>query len=262
MFERKGFLGENNKKFSETLQKNNEELYDLLSQATRIAQDAINRSKGKELDGRQILIISMFLKILNRAESTISIMEKGIEADAIYLLRGMIEAVIILKLTCQSEEFMAKYFGNEVVQNISVFNAILDNRNIFLDNTKVEFDIIAGTKKKAESLKAELSLKKINMEELAKEVGLNGIYQTAYRYFSKEVHFHPSRLEGYLVLNDNKMTATRTRISEDAAKIIVTVLSLLLEAINSYCEYMNLELKQRISKFESELATLGGQLVE
>lgn len=249
----RGFLGENNKRFSEVSHKNYRKIYYLIKQVSRLSKSIIKSSEGHNLDGRQILVISMLLKILNRVENIISIIEKGIEADAIYLLRGVIEGLAIFKCLCEKEEFIEKYLGNELVENNEMLRRYIKSKNYFPTRDDEYWKYVEELFNKSQGVKFEEELKKIQTRQLFQDAGIDDIYVTAYSGFSKEVHWHPSTLLGYFFINGNKMVGINTRHDNEAAKILIAVNRYTLIALKSYCTYMKLPYINEIEKLEEFL---------
>lgn len=89
-----------------------------------------SESEEKKLTGNQITVVSLFIKILNRAESIILTTERGIEADAILLLRGLIEQIIMLKLCCDDDENYKIYVKKAFLAQKGTVNELLDKKII------------------------------------------------------------------------------------------------------------------------------------
>jgi len=257
-FAKRGFLGENNKGFAEESHKNHKEIYCLIEKVSRLSKNVIKSSKGINLDRRQMVVICMLLKLLSRVENVISITEKGSEADAVYLLRGVIEGLAVLKCSCEQEEFIDKYLGNEVVRNKKLIEGFTNNKEYIPAWNEDYWKYVENILNRNKEVIKEYSLKGLKLSEICEDAGLKDIYITTYACLCKEVHFHPTLLMGYFFINDNKMVDINTRQDKEAAKILTTVSRYTLIALKSYCAYMKLSYINEIDILEEGFSQILG----
>ena len=199
-----------------------------------------SENENVALTGNQILIISLFIKILNRAESIVFTTERGIEADAKMLLRGLIEQLIMLKLCCDDNENHKIYAKKSILMKRGTINDLLDKKVI-----KGEKNIrnLKEVKEKVERITKTFDISKkenIDIEKLARRAGLYNIYAKYYRMFSDEAHSAYNTLEGYLLIDRDKnlITEIRNRSIDNSRGLLNILIAFLAKAVCYYSTYM------------------------
>lgn len=255
-FDKLGFCNENIdlliKTSNDTYSKEYNKLYALSKLGKYFIDQTLNLeiNKGK-LTGEQLIILSLLIKMMNRSESIICLIERGLEADAKVLLRGFIEQLIMLKLCCEDKDNIETYAKNGLLMQKHSVNDLIENK-IYKDKNQAQN--LHELKHKLNLLSSELNIKKEEkFHILARKAGMYSLYARVYRMFSGEVHSSLNTLEGYILIDrdTNKIVGANTRPQKDIQKILKLLIKQLGITLDIYQQFMNLsnnEIPKEIEK--------------
>src|SRR5438105_1317001 len=100
-----GLLSEEVDQYSSRIRERHKAHFGLLRRINRYCQAAKYRIKPHRMDGREIVAVSLMLKLLSDVQAAILLLEKGIVVQGRILLRAALEALFLLRNVCLREEF-------------------------------------------------------------------------------------------------------------------------------------------------------------
>lgn len=205
-------------------------------------------------DMQKVLAVCMMMRLLEGHQSIHVLCSKGLTVSSKVILRSNIEALVLLKYVAASEDNFRRYVASDQVQRKKWLNIIMnDTSGAFSDELR------KGISEKVlneidESISA-FQASDLKIEQLAKDVGLHQLYQTAYRMLSYDVHVLPRSLEKYWILDsaDQVVAMNFTPKNEDILQVLVPSMATIINAIDCFVALLGTH-----PKYEIQLADLLG----
>lgn len=235
-----GFFGDNVEQLKDQSQLANRKHYQVLQALSSLAQFLIESTLKKEntptkLEVEQIIVLSLFIKMINRAESIVCLTQRGLEADAKLLLRAYIEQLIMLKLISDDKNNLEIYFAKNIIKHKKMFNDWVANKIIDPKNHR---DTILDVQAKHANLLQQLNCKNdIPIDQLARKANLFELYSKMYRIFSDESHSSINSLEGYLSGNGQTIIGIINRHQDETPKILGSICHMIHLTIDYYGKF-------------------------
>ena len=121
--------------------------------------------------------------------SAIKLLEIGLSQDAGTILRSMVESTIFLTACGRSKDFVNDYHFASEKFRLKLANISLQGEDGAIECTAESKPKLEAVKTHVEKLIAEGKVKELKVDKIAKDVGLQGVYNTGYRLLSNN-HAH------------------------------------------------------------------------
>jgi len=225
-------------------------LLNLAKQANRLAHRVHNTVHISGEDVRQLTGVCLLIRLIDDYQSVVILCRQGLVVQAGTLLRTILESTVLLRNIQQDETFLQQYVGNDLLDRLKLARLALNDRTGSFDNIKT--DGLADLIDSLESVIEEAGIKRFSVEKLAKQTGLETIYQTTYRLLSRDVHVLVRSLERYLHTDaEGQVTAIDyTPKTDDLEAVLVLGIMILMIALDSASALFEL------SEFETEIEEL------
>ena len=167
-FNEKGFLGTAISEFTVSAQARYSDFFDACYRINELAQATKFEFTVHNHDGQEVLAATVFLRILNGFQSAVTLAQMGLVIDAKVVLRGILEALFILKLFCEEEAFVAEYVGSNQVRRLKWMNIAHQNKDPNFESVRKH-----ATPEVMDALRQEIvkhNYKKIDIEDVARRV--------------------------------------------------------------------------------------------
>lgn len=225
----------------------------LAEKANRLAHKVRNTANITGEDIRQLVGLCLLIRLMEDYQAAVILCRQGLVVQAGVLLRTMLEGTVLLRSIQQDNTFLNQYVGNDLRERLKLAQLALNDRIGAFDSIKT--DKLADLAASLESAIAEAGIKRFSVEELAKRVGLETVYQTTYRLLSRDVHILVRSLERYFQADaEGRVTAIDyTPKTDDLEAILVLDIMILMIALDSATAIF------KLSEFEKEIEDLNNE---
>lgn len=259
-FNEKGFLGTAVAEFSNAAEKEYANFFNACYRINEIAQDVKFEFQIHNQDGQEVMAACLFMRILNGFQAVIILARLGLVVDAKVVLRGILEALFILKLLCDEAKFVVEYVRTDQAQRLKWMNIAHQNTDPVFDSLRQY-----ATPERMKTLKDELNtygIKKLNIENVAKRAKLTTIYNTDYRLLSYEIHSTPRSLEHYTAADqDEIITGFPWGPSDNGlAYILFTAVRVLAIGVDSAAKLFKVDRRKQLAQVDEVLDRLASLL--
>jgi len=192
-FNEEGFLGTAISDFTKAVESRYSDFFDACNKINKLAQGLKFELQIHNKDGREVLVATLFLRILNAYQAIILVTKLGLIVEAKVVLRSAIESLFILRLLSQDRKFLTEYVGSDEVRRLKWMNVALDSKSTLFDKLRDH-----ATSALREELKGKIDKnqwKELKTIDVASRAGLKEMYDTDYRLLSEEVHTLPISME-------------------------------------------------------------------
>lgn len=266
-FEEQGFLSEDIATIRKEIRERYALYFRMVDRVNSLCQRAIAEVSVYSHDGQQVIATSLMIKLLNDAEGSILLVERGLESQARSLLRVAIEALFILWNLCQDEHFFRAYVYRSEIERLTLVRALLKNPARMFDDVRPHLTPDLADKITKEIKEAGVT--KEMAEQLAKGVGLGHMYDGFYRLLSQDIHSSPRALERYIIADDEEefKGLRYGPMTGDIILILTTAAMVMLMAIGAINQLLGLNIDAEIRQLDEELRTLvekppGGEVTD
>jgi hypothetical protein len=253
--EEEGFLSSQIGDVREQIRVRHASHFDLVRRVNVFCQEKRSRLTLYNRDPQQLIAVCLMLKIFEDVQSSILLLESGLVSQGRSLLRIATEALIILAKIANSEEFFKAYVLSGERERLKLLNAI--NANPLYEDENLRKDItpelVEQVKKSVDGIESK------NIEQWAKDVKLDVMYDIVYRLFSQDVHTHPRVIEKYLRFReDGEVGQIRWGpwIEEDIRPELFEAAKILLLAMDAIGHLFELQIQQEIKSFWAEIKSI------
>jgi hypothetical protein len=155
--------------------------------------------RNRDLQG--VLVATLFMRVLEHYQATLSLLGMGLIAPAKVTLRAALESVFTTRAVAAKEDALRAFINADLLQRLKLINKARQH-----DHTNLEELREAITPDLIESLKAQIKISganPLNVEELSKLADMHDWYTTNYALLSKATHTNVRELEAYLSLGES-----------------------------------------------------------
>ena len=255
-FNEKGFLGTAISEFTVSAQARYSDFFDACYRINELAQATKFEFTVHNRDGQEVLTATMLLRLLSGFQSVIILAKMGLVIDAKVVLRGILEALFILKLLCEEETFVAEYAGSDQARRLKWMNIAHQNKDPNFESVRKH-----ATPDVMDALRQEIAkhnYKKIDIEDVARRAGLQSMYNADYRLLSEEVHTLPRAIEHLTSVNDKGDTDAFDWGPSDKSLdyILFTAVRVLFIALVSATKLFGVDKTEDLTKIDQTLTRL------
>jgi hypothetical protein len=257
-FEQMGYLGKQIDQLMDPVIEEYQCFFLLAQNINQVSQSSLHNLRVINSEGRSVIAVSLFIKIINGFQSAYLLSLKGLFVEAGIITRSLLESLFLLKILSEDEEFVREYINSDKVNRHRLLTRIAKDETDFFNEIKDKINVDERLELEKE-IKDE-QIKKLEVWKIAKRAGLDAFYKTAYADLSEDVHSSIRSLEKYVGIDDqgqiqNFITGPQ---SGSAKKVLYTLLATMLHTLNSVNEIFNLELDKWLIEKETELFKLVG----
>jgi hypothetical protein len=211
-------------------------------------------------DIQQVLAACLLMRLLDGHQSIHILCSKGLTVCSKVILRSNVEALVLLKYVAASKDNLQHYVASDQLQRKKWLNIVLNDKSkAFSDELRK--GISEQMLMDIDNSINELGASDLKIEQLASRVGLNELYQTAYRMLSYDVHVLPRSLEKYWVLNEAEEVVAMnfTPKNEDILEVIVPSMATIINALDCYATLLGIHAKYelRLSEAQAAISQIG-----
>src|ERR1035438_3521276 len=137
------------------------------------------------VEGQQGQILGHFLsRALQMSEASALVCRARLGTPLVALQRILCEDLFLCFWVSMSEKDAAEYSNSVTAEGVKLVRMMLENRRAHIRDVSTHKVRTAEVLSRCEDFKAD----RINIEQLAKKLGLGKVYDLVYRYSSMEVH--------------------------------------------------------------------------
>lgn len=155
------------------------------------------RLDGLPMDFPAFLAAALFGRVIEATQAVALLTWHGFSQDASISLRTALEALFRLRLSISKPDWAKTLANADLLERIKMYSLVVDG--FFGDLPEDERADFARRRDALQELKRELNPQRLKIEELARETGLQLLYQTIYRSTSSYVHLSLRALGEYMV---------------------------------------------------------------
>jgi len=194
-----GFLSSNLEIWRQEVRKSAADWFTLTEDINRASVDILTTLNPSSGSDRELGAAAMFARALQSFEAVILLTERGMLADAGALARNIVENTIFLGGLAMLADFPQRMADSNNKHFASMAAALATH----LEDNAGDLDAAEDMRFMLEDVKAKgYVLKDINLLQLAKEVGLDPLYQVVYRKLSGDsAHASLESMNRHLVRN-------------------------------------------------------------
>ncbi len=252
-----GFLSKEIDGFRNGIRSKHQAYFDLVESLNRYCQQTKYRLVVHNRDGQVLFTACLAIKLMNDVQAAVILLERGLTSQGRSILRVALECLVVLTKITQSYEFVHAYVKVGEQDRLKLVKAIRLNPNQGFDDVRADLtDALIATIKDTIGE----TQNKRNVEQWAKDVGLDHLYDGTYRLFSQEVHSSPRAIDQYFMA-DGEGEITGFHWGPDTGKDVRAELleaaRLLLVGMSKVDELFQLNIKSDLADFSAKLRNLG-----
>jgi len=194
-FNEKGYLGEEIRHLQESVKERYQMSFNLLEDLNLYSQSKKSIIKANSEDGQQVISMSLFARILNGVQSVQILSTYGLTQDARVILRSLLEGFFILAKIVKDKSFVQEYVNEDEINRLILMESSRKYSGPLFASVR---EIATDDSIKSLREKKDKGIRRINIETLAKDVGLPEFYDSLYRLLSVDVHCRVRSLEQYV----------------------------------------------------------------
>lgn len=255
-FNEKGFLGIAITEFTVSIESRYKEFFQACSSVNELAQAVKFDLQVHSQDGQEVLAATLLIRVLNGFQGVVLMMRYGLSYEAKILLRGIVETLFILKLTCDQQDFFMEYFGSDQVQRLKWMNIARQSKDPHFDSLRQY-----ATDARVQELTDEIARgghKKLEPEPIARRAGLQTMYDTDYRILCEEVHTLPRAIQHVWTSDENSDPVQfNWGPSDESIKyVLFTAIRVLFIALVSATKLFEVDKTEELTKVDQTLTRL------
>ena len=159
-------------------------------------------------DPQELLVATLFLRVLEHFQGVISLLELGMVAPARATLRVMLEAVFATRAIVSNENLVNPFIKADLPERLKMMNKARHNDYEALKALRDSLSDEVVDELSADI--ARMNAKKLSAEELSRAAAMHEWYITMYTLLSAAVHTTVRDLESYLKIGDNDLVRSLT----------------------------------------------------
>lgn len=194
-----GFLGKDIEEFKKEVFVKYKEVFEFFEEFNHFLQKMKFALKVKDSDAWGVTIVALFIKSLETFQSIYILVRNCLSIDAENLTRILFEEMVKIGYCCKGEKEFKRYMSIHLHDILRMINAAQNNLGEFPTEL---FEIKSYSERKEEidnMLTDQGNPKKINLEGMARQLGVIKLYNSYYRSVCSPVHSAPKSLEKYLI---------------------------------------------------------------
>lgn len=225
--------------------------FDFINRVETFCREVRGRLNVYNRDRRQVIAACLMLKIFEDIYGAVILLELGMVSQGRSLLRVATEAVIILAKVVDSEQFFDAYVNSSEVEQLKFLQKIRENKHPAFDEIRKEaMSVIEQLKQNLEGTEPKI------LEQWARDVKLDFMYQIVFRLFSKDVHTDPRVLERYLVFREDGEVGQLVwgPSSNDMGPELLEAAQIMTLAAGAIGDLFELKIQEDVKRFWDEMA--------
>lgn len=263
-FDDNGFLGKEALEVSEQIRKRNKSVFELIHEINVFAEKMRREISMPKRDIQKLICACLYIRIIEGIQASIILAERGLDLDTSVVLRGVFEALAILKISSEEPEFAKKYLFSHDVERLKRIKKALkysdDELYVDLKEKGRELNIeLEELKEEIEKRLHENNVKSSEFEKkaLAQKAGFANIYKTFYDITSDSAHTNIKVLERFLEREDDDVKYLKHGPCEDNFEAhLLTAGVFFLVAVATISKLFGIQKEQQILDYDQKLKKL------
>lgn len=212
----------------------NKGVFDHAYRLNRLCQGLKEQFLPRDQEGQKVISNAVFIKILNGFQAIVILTKKGLKVESEILLRTILEALFILKILCEDDEFYKKYISMDAVRRKTLITVAQKNNYAVFEATRKIL-----TEEFLEDLEEEIRKSGVDrgdfkVEQLAIKAKLHDLYESVYRLTSEAVHSQIRSLSSYVKEDaQGKVVSFYDGPIGDISDEVDTAMTMLIAAVES-----------------------------
>jgi len=264
-FQRQGFLSSQSEQNAEKFCGTPDDWVRCFLDVNECAQRAFYAIKLSDRDYRRILAYSVFYRLLTAYQSVFLLTQRGIDIESKVLLRTMTEALLVLKATVKVEDFASRYIRSDEDSRRRLLEKAMRVTEENLQRGEKLFVSPIGVEQMRTELEALQAQRRANAlapemkkEQIAREAGLENVYNMHFAFFSMFTHLTPTGMRQLFEVNQNgRVTGFKCgAYYDDTYANLRVAMVFMLSALSAVDEFFILGISKDISEIEKRLESL------
>lgn len=188
-----GYLSSQAEKTAADIEVKHADFFELFYRSSSLAQHLLLDLRVPARDVQKRVAAGLLARLLEDSQGCALLSKHGIANTSAVTLRSSFESLVILKKCCTDPSFVGRFIDSDLLRRSKLARAV--RKYADLDDEQERENALLETELKAE-VKAK-NIKRLQIEVLAREAGMEGYYETIYRLTSSHAHVSPQSLEVY-----------------------------------------------------------------
>ncbi len=269
-FSKDGFLGKEAWGLASEIRERQKNLFALFYEVNRFTEQTIKEIRVSKSNPQELISACLFTRVLEGLQAAVILIERGLDLDATVILRGVYEALVYLRLSCEGKDFVGKYISKHDIDRLELLKKIRKDdpeskiykiREYTSDESINQIISELEAKIKNEGIDIEKFKKDFSKRMLAEKAGMEELYKIYYYVTSDSAHTHPRVLERYVATDEkgNPLQLNHGPCGENARLSLITAVEFLLSAIAYISTLFGLNKDTKIKDFHEELVNKHGR---
>jgi hypothetical protein len=177
---------------------------DLFEAARRINRDChelLFSADIRNRDGQAVIVATLFMRVLEHYQATITLVGRGITSSARATLRALVEATFKIRAVATNTDAYKTFILEDLVHRKKLINKAKINGNFNFGESQAT--IPDNLVKELEQQIKTTGAKELTTKEWSELAGMHDWYLTNYALLSKAVHTSVRELEDYLKIGNS-----------------------------------------------------------
>ena len=250
-----GFLGEEIKAVISDIRSVHSDLFNLCDDLNRLCHATLFKIDAHSEEPQELLVVTLFLRIKSSFQAVVILTERGMIPQAKVVLRSILEALFTQCALSKKPELCDRYMQADQIKRLKQINKFRMLKN-GLPKEANESDILNLQKELKEDIEKR-QIKKLSVEEWAREAEQHDIYLSAYTVLCDPVHTSVKELERYLVLDDNEIKELKWGPDTDDIEIVLSAnIEFMLVSLKATCDLFKIDKEKDINDLHGKLKEL------
>lgn len=263
-FDKNGFLGKEAWALASDIRDEQNNLLALFYEVNRFVEQTVKEIRVSKSNAQELISACLFTRVLEGIQATVMLIERGLDLDATIILRGVYEALVYLRLSCEDKDFVSKYILKHDVDRLELLKKIRKDdpeSKIYKIREYASHESIDQliSKLKAQIKDEGIDIKKFEKDfskrMLSEKAGMEELYKSFYYVTSDSAHTHPRILERYVAKDKkgNLLKLNHGPCGDNARLNLITAIEFLLSGIAYISKILGLNNDAKIKDFHEEL---------
>lgn len=263
-FNENGFLGEEAWALASDIRGEQENLLALFYEVNRFVEQIIKEICVSKSNAQELISACLFTRVLEGIQAAVILIERGLDLDATVIIRGVYEAIVYLRLSCDDKDFVRKYILKHDIDRLKLLKKIRKDDpegkfyKIWEYESHESIDQLI-LKLEAQIKDEGIDIKKIekdfSKQILAEQAGMKDLYKSFYYVASDSAHTHSRILERYVAKdkNGNPLQLNHVPCGNNSRLNLITAIEFLLSASAYISNLFDLNKDAKIMDFHEAM---------
>lgn len=201
LFRDYGYLSGEAQKAAADIEARHADFFEFFYRSSSLAQRLLLDLCVPVRDTQKLVVAGLMARLLEDSQGCALLAKHGIVNTSAVTLRSSFESLVLLKNCCANTSFVERFLESDVLRRLKLSQAVQKYADLDDEQEKERAFLHAELET---AVKAK-NIKRLRIEALAREAGLEGYYETIYRLTSCHAHVSPRSLESYYPPREGKV---------------------------------------------------------